>query len=318
MIRRNAPRKRIDCSKKRQASDGLIVTRVFASRPRSAKLTLRDSQLAALNDMSSNWNRFFNAETKGYLKEHFMTAVAIRKIPAGPRQFDLHRQIASGYKIARLDAWDASSADDEPLNGYWVPQGGSCVIPRFAMRSHYVFTPDFSGCSLLVDQIDRHHYRVYHAQASRAHLANEYLNPAGYRHGLGLAAALTFGDYSAACTACKTLCGREQTRGFAFLKFEDGRWWIYAQGQNGVGIAYADGRYTINGPQTPSGGVRIPVADLTCEVPRTPERHDGVALPGVTRETLYANIASAPLPYTRARARDAGIFARMLPKEDRW
>ena len=91
--------------------------------------------------MSSHWNQFFSAETKGFIQEHFMMAVAIRALPAGPRQFDLHHQMAGGHKIARLDAWDASSTDDDPLNGYWVPQGGSCVIPRFARRSHYVFTP---------------------------------------------------------------------------------------------------------------------------------------------------------------------------------
>jgi hypothetical protein len=41
-------------------------------------------------------------------------------------------------------------------------------------------------------------------------------------------------------------------------------------------------------------------------------------LSGVTRENLYAHIAPASGPYTRARASDAGIFTRMLPKEDRW
>ncbi len=257
--------------------------------------------------MSNTWNQFFSLDTKGYLKEHFMTAVGMQFVPAGPRQFDIHHEVVRGYKIARIDAWDASSRDDEPLNGYWVPQGKSCVIPRTANRSHFVFTPDFSGCSILVDQIDPYHYRVYHVQGSKANLKHEYLTT-GHPHGLGLAAAMTFGDYGAACLACRTRCGREQTRGFAFLKFEGDRWWIYAQGQDGVGLGYQDGQYRLTGPQTPAGGVRIPVADLTCEVPRVYARHDGETLPP----------ASVFDPSRRNPARRGRIFARMLPNDDLW
>ena len=258
--------------------------------------------------MSNNWNRFFCADTKGYIKEHFVTAVGMRVIPAGPRQFDLHHQVVSGYKIARINAWDTSSHDDEPLNAYWLPQGKSCVIPRTAHRSRFVFTPDFSGCSILVDQIDAHRYRVYHVQGSKWHLRNEYLTPSAHAHGLGIAAAMTFSDYGAACLPCRTRCGREQTRGFAFLKFEDGRWWIYAQGQDGVGLSYQAGQYTITGQQTPAGGVRIPVADLTCEFPRVYARHDGEELP-------YASALGFGLRGSTARR---AIFARMLPNDDRW
>jgi hypothetical protein len=295
-------------------------SRTFAALGAGPALTLCPSYLHPRKAMSNNWNRFFAAEPKGYIKEHFLTAVGIRKLPAGPRQFDLHHQVVHGYKIARIDAWDASSCDDEPLNGYWVPQGGSCLIPRFAHRSHYVFTPDFSGCAILVDQISANQYRVYHVQGSKRQLEQEYLRPRAHAHGLGLAGAMTFGDYSAACIPCKTRCGREQTRGFAFLKFENGRWWIYAQGQNGVGLGYADGRYTPTGPQTPSGGVRMPVADLTCEVPRAYAGHDGADLPVPTRASLYANTyaASALGVYTRSAARRAGILSRMLPNEERW
>jgi hypothetical protein len=270
--------------------------------------------------MSSNWNRFFAAESKGFIKEHFMTALRMPNLPAGPRQFDLHHEIVSGYKIARIDVWNSTSRDDDPLNGYWAPQGGSCLIPRFAQQSIYVFTPDFSGCAILVDQLSPHAYRVYHVQGSKWHLKNEYLSPSGRSHGLGLAAAMTFSDYGAACIACKTRCGREQSRGFAFLKFENGRWWIYAQGQNGVGLGYVGGRYLPTGPQTPSGGVRIPVADLTREVPRAYGTHDGQALPETTREVIYGNTPGAlnAGPYTRSAVRRAGIFTRMLPNEDRW
>ena len=270
--------------------------------------------------MSNNWNRFFNAEPKGYLQEHFMTAVGIRRLAPGPQSFDIHHQVVQGYKIARVDAWDASSRDDEPLDGYWVPQGQSCLIPRVATQSRHVFTADFSGCSILVDQVSPNQYRVYHVQGGSSYIYQEYLEATQYSHGLGLAAAMTFGDYAAACNACKTLCGREQTRGFAFLKFESGRWWIYVQGQNGVGIYYRNGQFALTGPQTISGGVRIPVADLTREVPRVFGRHDRTDLPVPTRRSVYSHTpAAAQLgAYTPARAKQARIFSRYLPNDELW
>jgi hypothetical protein len=239
----------------------------------------------------------------------------------GLAKFDLHHSVVNGQKIVRLDAWDPSSShNDEPLNGYWVPQGGSCLIPRIAGSSQYVFTPDFSGCSILVDQIDANYYRVYHVQGDKRCLEAEYLLPAERAHGLGLAGAMTFDDYAAACEPCRTRCGRIQTRGFAFLKFESGRWWIYVQSQNGVGIRYMNGEYMLMGPQTISGCSRIPVADLTREVPRAFGRHNGVELPWVSRRNLYEQTAAArgTAGYSATAARRAGLFASFPPNEEHW
>ena len=155
--------------------------------------------------------------------------------------------------------------------GFWVPQGGSCVVPANPGAVSFVFTPDFSGCSILVDQIDAGQYRVYHVQGGANYLQNEYLG-AHDGHGLGLAGSMTFDDYGDAALP----------RGFAFLKYENGRWWIYYQRQNGVGINYGNGHFRAVGPQTVRGGARVPVADLTSEVPRLNARHSGRDLP-VTR-----------------------------------
>lgn len=271
--------------------------------------------------MSDNWNRFFAADEKGYLKEHLMTAVGMRWLPPGPRQFDIHHEIVDGYKIARLDAWDSSSRNDDPLSGYWLPQGGSCLIPRVANRSIYVFTADFSGCAICVDQINAHQYRVYHIQGGQHHLQREYLKATRYSHGLGLAAVMTFTDYSVTHAPYKKGApAGEQTRGCAFLKFENGRWWIYSQRQDGKGIAYNNGRYTLLGPQSVAGGARLPVADLTCEVSRFVDKQSDHTLPRPTRQSVYASApAAAQLgAYTPARAKQAGVFSRMVPNEERW
>ncbi|NVZ67295.1 hypothetical protein HX867_34855, partial [Pseudomonas gingeri] len=72
-------------------------------------------------------------------------------------------------------------------------------------------------------------------------------------------------------------------RGFAFLKHEDGRWWIYFQRQNGVGLSFVrNKKFQAAGAQTVRGGGRIPVADLMREVPRHGASHSGQEL-AVTR-----------------------------------
>jgi hypothetical protein len=136
-----------------------------------------------------------------------------------------------------------------------------------------VFTPDFSGCSILVDQIDAHWYRVYHVQGGDGHLKEEYLADR-HLHGLGLAGAMTFDDYGTIQYPC----------GFAFLKYEKERWHIYYQHQNGAIFGQKNGQIIWIGPAPAVlGGGSLPVADLTQEIPEIHKKHGSIQLPAVKK-----------------------------------
>jgi hypothetical protein len=113
--------------------------------------------------MSKFYNAMFSAYTQGFIKHNFMTAAGIARLDGGHAPFDLHHDIFMGTHVVRLAAWSMESSE-VPLLGYWVPQGDSCLISAAPGARAYVFTPDFSGCSIFVDQINRDYYRVYHVQ----------------------------------------------------------------------------------------------------------------------------------------------------------
>ncbi|MGC8532911.1 MAG: hypothetical protein ACP5M1_12820 [Acidiphilium sp.] len=220
-----------------------------------------------------NWN--FQNNTQNFLRQTLITAVRLPPLHAGNAIFDLAHHNVGGQNVVTLDAYNLLGGGgvgwEAPLMAYWVPQGGSCVVPAAPGGRRLVFTPDFSGCAILVDQLNAGNYRVYHVQGGAGHLNNEYLNPI-HNHGLGLAGAMTFDDYGTAA----------QPRGFAFLKFEAGRWWIYQQRQTGVGLGWVGGQLVPIGPQSPRGGAKVPVANLTQEVPRLNATQNGIDLP-ITR-----------------------------------
>lgn len=229
--------------------------------------------------MSIEFNELFRTGTLDFVKRYFLTAVRFPAHSAGLTNFDLNHHSVNRHDVVTLDA----PGRCPPLMGFWVPQGGSCVVPANPGATSFVFTPDFSGCSLVVDQIDASQYRVYHVQGGSNYLQREYLD-AHDGHGLGIAAAMTFDDYGNAAWP----------RGFAFLKYENGRWWIYYQCQDGVGINYSNGQFRTMGPQTVRGGGRIPVADLTSEVPRINRRHSGQNLPII--QNIREEKRMLPLP----------------------
>jgi hypothetical protein len=267
----------------RENEDGFIVGvyRKLEARGPNKALELRG------NVMSGTFNSLLTANTRGFLKHNFLTAVRFPGQAAGTAPFDLHHYIVNGSHVVTLDLWALPPhSDAPPLAGYWVPQGGSCVVPANPGTRRYVFTPDFSGCSILVDQINASQYRVYHIQGGANYLQGEYLG-GPYGHGLGLAASMTFDDYGDAALP----------RGFAFLKHEAGRWWIYYQRQNGIGLGYNNGQFQAMGPQTVRGGARVPVADLTAELPRLNARHSRQDLP-ITRHIR--------------------VQRRMLPNDELW
>jgi hypothetical protein len=85
----------------------------------------------------------------------------------------LHRLEGGQLGVVRIEPTNAAS-DDDPIPAYWLPQGGSCDIPVVASERKFVFTPDFSGCSLLINQINDTTYRVYHVTGGGGYFQAEY------------------------------------------------------------------------------------------------------------------------------------------------
>ncbi|GBQ93876.1 hypothetical protein AA23498_1859 [Acetobacter nitrogenifigens DSM 23921 = NBRC 105050] len=166
---------------------------------------------------------------------------------------------SKGDNVVIISTQSRGSPNSESrVSAYWIPQGGSCLIPTNPGEGTLAFTPDFSGCSIVVDQIDDDQYRFYHVQGGSArgsagsYFDEEYLAD-GIDHGFGFAGCMRFDDYG--------IEGRP--RAFAVMKYQDGRWWIYFQRQAGQGgIGWAGNEPSIAGVQKVLGGGRIPVADL--------------------------------------------------------
>lgn len=265
--------------------------------------------------MSFGLNSQFRKATRGFISQMAISAKAIQAGGAHGAGFDLRIPSTVKGPTVHLGDWGAGSRSDEILPGYWVPQGGYCDIPKTPEEKCFVFTPDFSGCSLLVDQIGNDAYRVYHVQGGSARLQPEYYR----RHDstpqrLGLAAAMTFGDYGHVC-GDRFGMGQVRTerRGFAFLKYEQGRWWIYFQGQHELTDLNCDASRNPLTLGVRNGG-RIPVADLTCEVPRINARHD----PQVERKRNEACLPpKAPL-HDLPISRQIKTQRRLLPNDEVW
>jgi hypothetical protein len=252
--------------------------------------------------MTGGLNRELGAHTRHFVRNKFVSAVRITNtnmnhdnltyLVPGQVTIDLNEHIFGGSPIVTLDSLGAARPDEIPLLAFWVPQGSSFEVPKSPTRN-FVFTADFSGCHLIVDQIDEKNYRVYHVQGGGNWFNKEY-EQSPYPHGLGIAGALTSSDYGE---------GTELVRAFAFMKYEgkppDGRWWIYYQLQNGVGLNYNfnDKTFQAVGAQTIRGAGRVPIADLTKEVPRHTGNIDGHDLP---------------------TARNIKMQKEMLPADERW
>lgn len=140
--------------------------------------------------------------------------------------------------------------NDPTIEAIWCPQGGSVEIPVVSTGANYVFTPDFTGCSLLVDQIKDDTYKVYHVEGGKFHF--QYLNK---DHGIGFAGGLGDGDYFK----------NAGDGAFAFVRYEDQRWWIYYQKKSGLGIGDKKGQFVVQGLNSIAGGGKIPIGNLTRE-----------------------------------------------------
>ncbi|MHC8375618.1 RHS repeat-associated core domain-containing protein [Pseudomonas sp. MDT1-16] len=107
---------------------------------------------------------------------------------------------------------------DNVVAGFWAPQGGHVDIPLkpTGTAPDYVFTPNFSGCSLTVDQLNDNVLRVRHVEGLKENA--QYNALPATEHGKGLAGAMEYRDYGF------DLDGQGQPEevisGFAFMKYD--------------------------------------------------------------------------------------------------
>ncbi|NRN30517.1 hypothetical protein [Photorhabdus heterorhabditis] len=128
-----------------------------------------------------------------------------------------------------VDTWQEEMPDqDMSILAYWAPQGGYVDIPAqpdLSRHPQYVFTPGFSGCSFVVDKMNKDILRVRHVQGGQEDV--EYNNQ-NIDHGMGMMSAMEFRDYGYHEADGKVM---ENTYGFAFLKFnpEKKQWQLHYQ-----------------------------------------------------------------------------------------
>lgn len=128
-----------------------------------------------------------------------------------------------------VDTWQNEIPDkDMSILAYWAPQGGYVDIPaqpNISRNPQYVFTPSFSGCSFVVDKMNKDTLRVRHVQGGQEDV--EYNNQ-NIDHGMGMITAMEFRDYGYHEADGKVI---ENTYGFAFLKFnqEEKQWQLHYQ-----------------------------------------------------------------------------------------
>ncbi|PTT26324.1 hypothetical protein, partial [Pseudomonas sp. HMWF021] len=118
--------------------------------------------------------------------------------------------------------------------GYWAPQGGYVDIPLHPQwgQADHLFTPGFSGCSLVVDQMDATRLRVRHVEGAKE-LA-QYNNLGREEHGLGLSASMEFHDYG--LRIAQNGAPDSILTGFAFMKYDRtvGSWKLHYQSSQGA------------------------------------------------------------------------------------
>lgn len=207
--------------------------------------------------------------TTHFVNRYYLTAAGISATTAaGPNLFMLKQHTQDNRKnkinVATLEIWSVTSANFPshlpienrpffPLKGFWAPQGNNIKIPVKPGPSDpkFVFTPDFTGCSMIIDKIDRGNYQVYHVQGGNKGGSSEG-NHTSYMdleyntedHGLGLVYSKKFDGYGTA----------SNPRAFIFMKYDltIEKWCVYIQSQNGLGVAYDPRTESIIAPSEPS------------------------------------------------------------------
>uniref|UniRef100_UPI0027D2E1A2 RHS repeat-associated core domain-containing protein n=1 Tax=Burkholderia sp. GbtcB21 TaxID=2824766 RepID=UPI0027D2E1A2 len=138
--------------------------------------------------------------------------------------------------IAPSDETSTKQSSKAIAEAYWIPQGKSYDIPVDPIASgkpHHVFTPAFSGCSFVVDLINKETLRVYHVEGGKE---IEQYNSPSIEHGFGMVANMQYADYGYYQDKEGQLY--ENVHGFAFLRYETNemegsemQWRLHYQGQ---------------------------------------------------------------------------------------
>jgi Uncharacterized alpha/beta hydrolase domain (DUF2235) len=110
---------------------------------------------------------------------------------------------------------------------FWAPQGGFVDIPVHPRNGepNYVFTPDFSGCCLVVDKINDTTLRVRHVEGGKEEV--QYNTLQASEIGNGMVGHMLYDDYG-------IINGSENRCGFAFMVYSGGRWVIKWQANVGT------------------------------------------------------------------------------------
>ncbi len=115
------------------------------------------------------------------------------------------------------------------LWSYWLPQGKYLDIakhPDSRRQPIHVLTPNFSGCSLVVDELDESRLRVYHVEGGKENLQYNDIP----KHGLGLLCCMSYTDYGYYTRNGKTF---ENVTAYAFMQYSiaNKEWEIHYQRQ---------------------------------------------------------------------------------------
>lgn len=132
--------------------------------------------------------------------------------------------------IEVIDTFAGQQPDQKTSQmAYWVAQGKYLDIPKHPdpHRDHlYVFTPNFSGCSFVVDDWSDDLIRVYHVEGSKED--KQYNDVKDHRNGLiNYMSFRDYGFYQKGNTTIKSV------NGFAFMRYntQARHWEIHYQKQ---------------------------------------------------------------------------------------
>lgn len=145
--------------------------------------------------MSRGLNASFMQNAEAFLNNHPFTSALMSESSRSdlatqptndppPLDFDLMEGEKAGHSVALINVGPraATTGGDPYIKAYWLPQGKYIDIPKDNPQAAYIFTPEFSGCKIYVDEIPGNLYRIFHIQCP--HESSEYAaNLRGTRRG---------------------------------------------------------------------------------------------------------------------------------------
>ena len=125
--------------------------------------------------------------------------------------------------VENAKLWNAQTI----LWSYWLPQGKYLDIakhPDATRQPIYVLTPNFSGCSVVLDELDESTLRVYHVEGGKE---NQQYNDIP-NHGLGQLFYMSYTDYGYYTRNGTTF---ENITAYAFMQYSvaNREWQIHYQ-----------------------------------------------------------------------------------------